>query len=426
MGGSSLRSTLSPTRALLLVVALLGLGVVMTPTVGAQTTAPTATPGISGNTITIGLVTSETGAAAPYFFDAKDGATARFDLENAKGGVNGMKLKLVSIDNASNPAQDLAGWKSLDQQGVFAVIGYDALLFASYRYLQGAGIPVVGDGLDGPEWAQQPNTNMFNWANSLNPPRFPAYTGFGKFIKSLGAKNMGLLSVASPSAVAAMKADIISLEKAGVDVGYQNFNLAFGTVNFTGEALAMKQAGIDGFANASQPDSAIGLATAVKQAGIQTAAPMVGTGYAQKTLEDPTANQAGQEGWFAAQTVPFELRTPATKRMQAALKKYASSAYEGGIPDGGLTGGWLSADLIIRGLRDAGKNPTRASFMSALSAVTDYDADGLLPSKVDLSHFGEDPPKSCMYWTQLKGKRFTNARLVCGTLIPGSDQVTGS
>ena len=201
------------------------------------------------------------------------------------------------------------------------MIGYDPLLFVSYRYLNEQGIPVVGDGLDGPEWGQQPNTNMFNWANSLNPPLFPAYTGFGNFIKSLGAKSMALLAIASPSATAAMKADEVSLKKAGIDVGYTNYNIQFGTVDFTSEALAMKSAGVDGFASAVQPDSAIGLAASVKQQGIVTKAPLVGTGYAQKTLEDAEANQAGQNGWFVAQTVPFEKKTKATKAMQAGLKK---------------------------------------------------------------------------------------------------------
>lgn len=398
--------------------------VAQTTTTGGATASNA--PGVTGKTITIGMVTSQTGAGAPYFFDAPEGAQARFDVENAKGGVGGLKLKLVAIDNATNPTQDSAGWQSLEQQGVFAVIGYDPLLFLSYRYLNQQGIPVVGDGLDGPEWGQQPNTNMFNWANSLNPPLFPAYDGFGKFMKSLGATSMGLLSVTSPSAAAAMKADEISLKKAGVGVGYTNYNIAFGTVDFTSEALAMKSAGVDGFAGALEPDSAIGLATGVKQQGIVTKAPMVGTGYAQKTLDDAQANQAGQDGWFAAQTVPFELKTPATKAMQAGLKKYAGSAYKGGIPDGGLTGGWLSADLIIRGLKDTGKDLTRPAFMKALSSVTDYTADKLLPSAVDLSHFGENPPKSCMYWTKLKGKTFTSAKLVCGTLIPNSSQVSSS
>ena len=149
----------------------------------AQTTttggSASSAPGVTAKTITIGLVTSETGAGAPYFFDSPDGAQARFDVENAKGGVGGKKLKLIAIDNATNPTQETAGWQSLNQQGVFAVIGYDPLLFVSYRYLNQQGIPVVGDGLDGPEWGQQPNTNMFNWANSLNPPLFPAYTGSG-------------------------------------------------------------------------------------------------------------------------------------------------------------------------------------------------------------------------------------------------------
>src|SRR5260221_5244930 len=116
---------------------------------GGGTTANT--PGVTANTITIGLVTSETGAAAPYFFDAKDGAQARFDVENAKGGVGGKKLKLIAIDNQTSPTQESAGWQSLNQQGMFAAIGYNALLFLSYRYLQEQGIPVVGDGLDGPE-----------------------------------------------------------------------------------------------------------------------------------------------------------------------------------------------------------------------------------------------------------------------------------
>jgi branched-chain amino acid transport system substrate-binding protein len=398
--------------------------VAQTTTTGGTSSA--SAPGVTANTITIGLVTSETGAGAPYFFDSPDGAQARFDVENAKGGVGGKKLKLIAIDNATNPTQETAGWQSLNQQGVFAVIGYDPLLFISYRYLNQQGIPVVGDGLDGPEWGQQPNTNMFNWANSLNPPLFPAYTAFGKFMKSLGAKSMGLLAAVSPSATAAMKADEISLKKAGVAVGYTNYNIAFGTVDFTNEALAMKSAGVDGFGGALEPDSAIGLAASVKQQGIVTKAPMVGTGYAQSTIDNAQANQAGQDGWFAAQTVPFELKTPATKAMQAGLKKYASSAYKGGIPDGGLTGGWLSADLIIRGLKDAGNNLTRASYMKALSSVTNYTADGLLPSPVDLSHFGQDPPKSCMYWTKLKGKTFTSAKLVCGTLIPNSDQVSST
>ena len=31
-----------------------------------------------------------------------------------------------------------------------------------------------------------------------------------------------------------------------------------------------------------------------------------------------------------------------------------------------------------------------------------------------------------MYWTKLKGKAFTSAKLVCGNLIPDSSQVSSS
>ena len=63
--------------------------VAQTTTTGGASSA--SAPGVTANTITIGLVTSETGAGAPYFFDSPDGAQARFDVENAKGGVGGKK-----------------------------------------------------------------------------------------------------------------------------------------------------------------------------------------------------------------------------------------------------------------------------------------------------------------------------------------------
>ena len=108
-----------PTRLAALLTAAATVCFVATQAVAQTTTTGTgaaAAPGVTDKTITIGLVTSQTGAGAPYFFDAPDGAQARFDVENAKGGVFGRKLKLISIDNATNPTQDTAGWQSLEQQ----------------------------------------------------------------------------------------------------------------------------------------------------------------------------------------------------------------------------------------------------------------------------------------------------------------------
>jgi hypothetical protein len=55
-------------------------------------------------------------------------------------------------------------------------------------------VPVTGDGFDGPEWGQQPNTNMF----SLDPvnPGYPPTTVWGEFFKSTGVTRVAGIAYA--------------------------------------------------------------------------------------------------------------------------------------------------------------------------------------------------------------------------------------
>src|ERR1700736_492849 len=94
--------------------------------------------------------------------------------------------------------------------------------------------------------------------------------------------------------------------------------------------------------------------------------------------------------------------------MQAAFAKYANFT---GVPGFDWYQGWLSADLMIKGLQVGGVNPTRTSFIDGLRKVTDYDAGGLLPNKSDfsLAAFGTTPATLCGYYMVLKGNAFTFA-----------------
>src|SRR5262245_14378745 len=51
--------------------------------------------GSNGSEITIGIVTPLTGAAAVNYKGSAESAQARVDVQNANGGVNGHKLKLI-------------------------------------------------------------------------------------------------------------------------------------------------------------------------------------------------------------------------------------------------------------------------------------------------------------------------------------------
>jgi hypothetical protein len=83
---------------------------------------------------------------------------------------------------------------------------------------------------------------------------------------------------------------------------------------------------------------------------------------------------------------------------------------------------YLAADVMIKGLQVAGKNPTRASFIKNLTQVTNYTAGGLLPGPVNFNHFGTAEKTLCSFFVHVQGQGFVaanNGNAFCGTLPPG-------
>jgi len=113
---------------------------------------------------------------------------------------------------------------------------------------------------------------------------------------------------------------------------------------------------------------------------------------------------------------------PATRSMLAALRRYDPS-YHGGLPDLGTVFAYISADLMIKGLEMAGPSPTRSRFITKLRTLTGYDANGLLPQKLEYTHFGTPaglPKTECEYFLQLRSDRFVSTnggKPFCGPLV---------
>jgi hypothetical protein len=90
--------------------------------------------------------------------------------------------------------------------------------------------------------------------------------------------------------------------------------------------------------------------------------------------------------------------------------------------------GWITASAIIKGLEVAGKNPTRASFMSKLRAVPNFTGDGLEINPVNFTtSYGKGAdatgpgPEDCIWMEQYKGTGFVAMpKPICGGLVPNS------
>jgi len=83
-------------------------------------------------------------------------------------------------------------------------------------------------------------------------------------------------------------------------------------------------------------------------------------------------------------------------------------------PENLLFGHWdyigtdYAADMAVLGLQQAGKNPTRQSFVDNLHKVGTYDGAGLTCTKLDISleNYGKYAPTSCAYFEYVKDGKF--------------------
>ena len=118
------------------------------------------------------------------------------------------------------------------------------------------------------------------------------------------------------------------------------------------------------------------------QNGVKMKSTVLATGYGQPLLDQPVAATFGPEVVMQTPYAPVELKTKATKQFQADLKKYAGYT---GVPDYGSTRGYITCDMAIVGLKNAGNPPTRAAFAPNLRKLGTYDQAGLACRPIDIS-----------------------------------------
>lgn len=378
--------------------------------------------------LTIALITSETGVAAPANLGAPGAFQARIALQNAHGGVHGHRLIGQVIDDQSNPTTVATAVQRAISNGDIGVVSVSALFFAGYKYAQQAGVPVTGAGYDGPEWGERPNTNMFAADTGSIDPSYPADTVMGTFLKSRGATNLGSYGYGiSPSSTHSAEQNAESFKHVGGKVGVLDTSVPFGGVDFTGEALVAKQRRLDAVYGGVQNSSAFALVTAMKQAGVKLKAAVLPTGYEQDIVGTP-AWQAIQGSYFITEFHPFQVPNAATQYMAAALQKYAHRSPKN-FPTIDAYEGWLGADLMIEGLQRAGANPTHQSVIKALRGIKSYNGGGLLPININYSTvFGHLPPTVCSWFLQAAPQGFIAAtqQPICGHVIPGTATSSGS
>jgi ABC-type branched-subunit amino acid transport system substrate-binding protein len=369
--------------------------------------------------IAIGYIASQTGSLASESANSQYGVAALVNAVNKQGGYRGHPLKLISEDDQSSPAGLQNAVNILLSDHVFAIISSSFLYFLDKQKAQQAGVPVIGF-TDGPEWGQQPYTNMFDLDGDIDPN----YTGdvglpSVALYKSLGVKNVGGFAVGiGPSSEQGIIDLKTGLQDVGLKMGYENLSLPIGAFDPTTDVLQMKNTGVDAFTCACTVAQFAQIQSSVHAAGMKNITSVSFVAPDPSVLTNPTSRATLQNAYFVTNLPPTT--SSQTQQFESRLHAAFSTYKTGTLPSFSTFEAYLGATYLLQGLQLTGQaNPTPQSFMTKLRTVKNWNDNGLLPGPISFNNFGHNNTKYCRWFTQLKGTTYVyvnNGKPFCMTV----------
>ncbi len=323
--------------------------------------------GVTDSQIVLGQSVALTGPAQELGKDMQLGASLVFNAVNARGGVNGRKIVLKTLDDGYESTRAAENTKKLiNEEKVFALFGYvgTPTSQASLPIFTEAKVPFVGP-FTGAELLRTPvNPYIFNVRASY-------YDETEAIVQHLTAMSIDRIAVFYQNDAYGQAG------LAGVERALKKRNLqvvAKGTVERNTVEVKkaideIKKANPQAIVMISAYKSCAAFIRDMKKAGSNPTfwnVSFVGSKALAKELD-----KEGR-GVQISQVVPFpwDQSVPVVKEYRRALEEAK------GEPGFGTLEGYIAAKVMVEGLRRAGKNLTRDSFIRAMETIQDYDVGG--------------------------------------------------
>jgi ABC-type branched-subunit amino acid transport system substrate-binding protein len=345
---------------------------------GLSSSLCSAENGVTGDTVVLGQSVALTGPAAALGIEMRNGAKVYFDFINAKGGVNGRKIQLVTLDDGYEPVRTVPNTKKLiEEHKVFALFGYvgTPTSSAALPLFTQARVPFFG-AFTGAELLRQPfNRYIFNVRASY-------YDETEKIVEqhvSTGSKNIAVFYQDDAYGQAGLKGVEIAMTRRALKVS------SLGTV----ERNTIKVEQAVKTINATQPDAVV-MISAYKACG-EFIRQMKKQGSAAQFYNvsfvgsKALADDLGGEGVGVAisQVMPFPwgaavpvVREYQSLMLRAGHKEFTFSTVEG----------YIAAKVFVEALRRAGKDLTRERLIATLEKMNDVDVGGFYVGFTPTNH----------------------------------------
>ena len=334
--------------------------------------------GVSADTILIGQSAALSGPAQELGKEMKSGAEAYFEVINKSGGINGRKIKLVSIDDGYEPDKAAANTKKLiNDDKVLALFGYVGTPTSN------ASLPILTE-------AKVPFIGAFTGAQSLREP-------FNRYVFNVRGSYF--------DETEQIVGHLVQQGITKIAVFYQND--AYGKAGLAGVERAMKKRNLELAVTATvernTTDVAAAVATLSKSgtgaiimiSAYKSCAAFIKSMKLAGALQQfwnvsfvgskALSNELGEDGRGVqiSQVVPFPWSdvNPIVREYQKRIggrELYSFTSLEG----------YIAAKVLVEGLKRAGKNPTRESLVDGLASMGKVDLGGFTVNYTPTNHNG--------------------------------------
>lgn len=333
--------------------------------------------GVTADTITLGQTTALSGPLGDLGQDVLKGATVYFDALNAKGGVLGRKVVLVTKDDAYNVQKTqefinamVAEKATFALFGTFGTPNNEALIPVAQK----AGLPVVMPFTGAPSVRAPGLSGVFN----LRASYADEAEKLVQHVTTIGFKKIAIAYQNNTFGKEVLAAATASLEQrqlkpvavAPVDNDASNAAAATATLMAAGpDAIILGLAG--------KPTIEVIKSVNKQNKGLQM--------YALSVLASAANLKAlGPDGVGVAisQVVPFPSRgsLPIVREYQAAMTAAGHTDFSHLSLEG-----YMNAKTLAEAMRRAGPKLTREGLVSALNGMKEYDVGGVV------LNFGKGP-----------------------------------
>lgn len=350
-------------------------------------------PGASDTEILIGNTVPYSGPASSYGSIGKT-FSAYFQMVNEQGGVNGRKIKLISLDDAFSPPKTVEQVRRLIEQEevlfMFGMAGSSPVL-AVQKYLEARKVPNVFIASGATRWGDYKN---FPWSMGFNVN----YTVEGMAYAQYLLRDKPNVKVAvlyqndefGKDTYAGFKAGLGDKAKRMI-VAEQSYELTDPTID--SQLISLHGSGADTFINLSTPKFAAMAIRKVSQMGwkpthiITSNSASIGTVLMPAGLE----NSVGLISFSAYKdpTNPQWTNDPGVVEWRAFMKKYYPEA---SVDDGVNLSSAMFAKALVQVLEQCGDELTRENVMRQAANIKDLSLPGLLPGvKINTSPTDYNP-----------------------------------